>query len=161
MIIVPSEISITVIGLGYVGLPTALSMHKAGFNVTGIDISSKVVSQISSGVMPFIDDSSNLEIPINSDSWTVTSDYRSVIPSSDIVLITVPTPVTKNNEPNLEYVKSAFRSVIENLDPSKQTIVTLESTVYPGVTRSVYSETCEELGFDNLEHVAIAYSRKE
>jgi nucleotide sugar dehydrogenase len=156
--ITPSEISITVVGLGYVGLPTALAFHKAGFSVSGVDISDSVVSKINSGAIPFFDESLEEKIPIESDRWKVTTDYGMVIPDSDIVLITVPTPVTKNNEPNLEYVYSACRSVLENLNVNRDIIITLESTVFPGVTRSVFAEVCEDLSIEMENPITLAYS---
>ena len=158
MKITPSEISITVVGLGYVGLPTALAFHKAGFSVNGVDISESVVSKINSGEMPFSDDSLEISIPVDSNRWKVTTNFESVIRNSDFVLITVPTPVTDDNEPDLRYVISASRSVLENLDRNSHTILTLESTVFPGVTRRVIGEICDELSISLDEIATIAYS---
>ena len=63
MNIVPGNVEVSVVGLGYVGLPTALSFHEAGFVVNGIDISEEVVSSIKSGNIPFTDGGANLSIP--------------------------------------------------------------------------------------------------
>ena len=158
MKITPSEVSITVVGLGYVGLPTALSFHNAGFTVKGVDISDSVVSKINSGEMPFNDDSLEITIPVGSTNWEVSTDFETTIPDSDFVMITVPTPVTRDNEPDLRHVISACRSVLENLDRNSHTILTLESTVFPGVTRKVIGDISEELSIPINEIATIAYS---
>ncbi len=154
----PSEICISVVGLGYVGLPTALAFHDAGFRVFGIDISSKVVEKIKSGEDPLSDESSEIVIPLGSDRWSVTTDFSDPISKSDIVLITVPTPVDVSNNPDLSYVISASKSVIGSIDPNSRTIVALESTVFPGVTRRELGRICEDLGVKVGEQVFLAYS---
>ncbi len=75
MDVTPSEICISVVGLGYVGLPTALAFHDAGFRVFGIDISAEVVEQINSGVDPLSDESSENLIPVDSERWAVSTDF--------------------------------------------------------------------------------------
>ena len=71
-------------------------------------------------------------------------DFSFAIPDSDIVLITVPTPVTSAKTPDLSYVISAAKSVIREVDREKNTIIVLESTVYPGVTRKELGKISEE-----------------
>ena len=154
----PEEMTISVVGLGYVGLPTALALHKAGFEVYGVDISENVIETLKSGGSPFVDESSELFIPVDSESWNVTSDFGEAIPKSDIVLITVPTPVTESNEPDLSFVISASRSILQSVNTNSRTIVTLESTVYPGVTRKELGAICDELGLTQNEEVFLAYS---
>ena len=75
MNITPSENTITVVGLGYVGLPTALAFHEAGFLVNGVDISDSVLSKIKSGEMPFSDDSLEITIPVDSVRWNATGRF--------------------------------------------------------------------------------------
>ena len=135
-----------------------LSFHNAGFTVKGVDISESVVSKINSGEMPFNDDSLEISIPVGSKNWEVSTDFETTIPDSDFVMITVPTPVTRDNEPDLRHVISASRSVLENLDRNSHTILTLESTVFPGVTRKVIGDISEELSISINEIATIAYS---
>ena len=66
---------IAVIGLGYVGLPTALAFYGAGFSVTGIDVSKRVVELLRNGKSPLIDASEELEIPINDGRWKISEDF--------------------------------------------------------------------------------------
>ena len=157
---VPKEVTgdetICVVGLGYVGLPTAIAFYSAGFRVIGVDVSERVVQGLNNGESPLIDSSTEMTIPMGSDKWFVTRDFQKAVPESDVVLITVPTPVNSDNSPDLSYVKSASRSVLENLDRSKSTAVVLESTVYPGVTREILGGEAEKLGLsDNV--VTLAY----
>jgi len=154
----PAEMTISVVGLGYVGLPTALALHNAGFAVNGIDISEDVIGTLAKGGLPFVDEGSEFIIPVDSDRWNVTCDFGEAIPKSDIVLITVPTPVNESNEPDLSFVISASKSVLQSINPMSRTIVTLESTVYPGVTRKELGGICEELGISQNETVFLAYS---
>jgi len=154
--VVTGNEAICVVGLGYVGLPTAIAFHSAGFRVIGVDVSEKVVEGLNNGVSPLIDSSSRISIPLDSDKWFVTGDFQKAVPDSDVVLITVPTPVNTDNSPDLSYVKSAAKSVLENLDRSKSTAVVLESTVYPGVTRKILGEESNKLGLTD-EVVTLAY----
>ena len=137
---------ITVVGLGYVGLPTALAFHEQGFTVIGVDNSSEKIEMLGAGVDPLVDATADNKIPINSPSWKVTTDYLAAIPESDIVIITVPTPTFPDKSPNLDYVRSASKSVLESLNLEGHTTVVLESTVYPGVTRKTFVELSDELG---------------
>ena len=61
--------TICVVGLGYVGLPTAIAFHSAGFNVIGVDVSDKVISGLREGKSPLVDSSSKIEIPVYSKKW--------------------------------------------------------------------------------------------
>jgi nucleotide sugar dehydrogenase len=150
------EITICVVGLGYVGLPTGIAFHSAGFRVIGVDVSDEVINQLMDGRSPLIDSSSYLKIPVESDRWMVSSDFSESIPLSDVVLVTVPTPVNEDKSPDLSFVERASKSVLENLDKGKKTAVVLESTVYPGVTRRILGGLCDEIGISQ-EEVIIAY----
>ena len=152
-----TEKRICVVGLGYVGLPTAVAFHEAGFDVVGVDVSEATISKILVGENPLIDESTELKIPFNSKTWMVTTDFEKAIPLSDLILITVPTPVNKDNSPDLSYVTSASLSVLKNIDKSKNTIVVLESTVYPGVTREILGGICDELGIQQGIEATLAY----
>ncbi len=153
-----NKTNIAIVGLGYVGLPTALAFHEAGFHVRGVDVSQRTVDSICSGEPPFVDEGVTFSIPVDDPRWEVFTDFGLAISKSDIVLITVPTPVNNDKTPDLSYVKSASRSVLESIDTRKRTIVVLESTVYPGVTRNVFGKICSDLDIKIGGQVQIAYS---
>ncbi len=153
-----SNACIGVVGLGYVGLPTALAFHSAGFRVIGIDYSKSVIDALKSGKSHLRDDSVEIEIPPISEKWSVTNDYDVSIPECDVVLITVPTPVRDDKSPDLSFVESASKSVISNLGRGKKTVVVLQSTVYPGVTRKILGDLCGKIDPQLDIDVVLAYS---
>ena len=77
---------IGVVGLGYVGLPTALAFHKSGFNVVGLDINPNIIEKLSRGVSHLEDASNDFTIPNVSSRWSLTSDYKELAEKSDIFL---------------------------------------------------------------------------
>jgi len=143
---------ISVVGLGYVGLPTAVSLHNLGFKVNGIDISKRIIDSLLRGNDPLSDSTSELEIPVDSERWHVSNNFGENIAESDIILITVPTPIDSDDLPNLEYVRAASMDVLRNINSAGKVIV-LESTVFPGVTREIIGGLSEELG----KEVTLAY----
>lgn len=118
---------IAVVGLGYVGLPLACALAR-NYRTTGYDLDDERIDEISCGV----DRNRSVEaIDLKSDLLSFTTD-PSAIGASDIVIVTVPTPVTDDNQPDLGLLKGAAKSVGREL--TANTLVIFESTVYPGVT---------------------------
>ena len=140
------SIRIGVVGLGYVGLPTALAFHAAGHIVDGIDASESVVDTLNRGESHLLEGGNTLKIPISSDRWSVSRGFEDVIPECDLVIITVPTPTKEDKNPDLSFVESAMNSTFGNLASGKGTIVVLESTVYPGVTNEVADRAAKLTG---------------
>jgi len=130
---------VCIVGLGYVGLPLAEAFSKHA-RVIGFDVDEKKVDKLNK-------EYSNLEL---------TSD-PSKIKLADIVIIAVPTPITKSKEPDLSFVKSASEIVGQNL--KRDAIVVLESTVYPGVTEDIVGSILEkESGLKLGRDFKIGYS---
>ena len=124
--------TISVIGLGYVGLPLAISAAQSGYEVYGIDVDQVKVDLIKSGKSP-VEDISDLEIQnAVSGKLKLVSDF-SPIKESSIVIICVPTPLDVDRKPDLSLIDAAVKSFAKHL--SKSTLVILESTVQPGTTR--------------------------
>jgi UDPglucose 6-dehydrogenase/UDP-N-acetyl-D-galactosamine dehydrogenase len=113
------QLSICIIGVGYVGYPLAKAFAKY-VNVIGYDIDSDRILQLN-------EENNNPNLKFTCD--------ETVISKSDVIIICVPTPVTKSKEPDLSSVKSASNIVGRNLKPGS--IIILESTYYPGVTEEV------------------------
>ena len=151
-------LSVAVIGLGYVGLPTAIGFYDAGFTVWGVDVSERTVSMINRGENPTGDPDVTDIIPApGSNNWNITRSTKEAVSNCDVVLVTVPTPVTDDLKPDLTYVKSAGKAVFESITPGSRTIVVLESTVYPGVTSQTWIPEIETLGLRFGVDVDIAY----
>jgi len=121
---------IGVVGLGYVGLPLAIALARH-FPVTGFDISARRVTELRDGT-----DRTD-EVPrevLRASALKVTSEAAEIT-GSDVFIVTVPTPVTPENKPDLSAVRSACETVGKCL--GKGAIVVFESTVYPGVTEDI------------------------
>ena len=119
------EYKISIIGLGYVGLPLALAFS-AHYKVVGYDVNAKRVSELNKGV------DINLDVAVKVNSNLIFSNDKSDLKESNIYIITVPTPVDDKNVPDLSFLKLASEVVANFL--KKDDIVIYESTVYPGVT---------------------------
>ncbi len=119
---------LSIIGLGYVGLPLAMAFEKH-YKVIGYDVLKDRISQLKIG-----NDKNNefSKKEIFSSKNLKLTDNISDTKNSDIFIITVPTPIFKNNLPNLNYLKKACQQVGENI--KKNSIIIFESTVYPGCT---------------------------
>lgn len=134
--------NIGIIGLGYVGLPLAVTFANAGFNVTGIDPIPEKVDMVNRGES-YIQDvtSAQLRKHIESGRIRATSDY-SVLKEIDAVSICVPTPLRKTGDPDLSFIANASRSLAPFLH--RGMVVVLESSTYPGTTREMVLPTLTE-----------------
>ena len=152
------KITVGVIGLGYVGLPTAIGFHDAGFTVWGVDVSQRTVDMILQGKNPTGDSDVDKIIPQpKTDRWNITSSAAEAVPNCDVVLVTVPTPITSDLKPDLSFVEAAGKDVFSSLSQGSRTIVVLESTVYPGVTTHTWLPIIESLKLNIGIDVEIAY----
>lgn len=124
-----------VVGLGYVGLPLAVEFARAGFQVTGIDVSQSKVDQINSG-SSYVQDvpSSDVSALVSRGLLRATTDF-SAVAGLDTVNIAVPTPLRKTKDPDMSYVVSASQEVARHIHPGM--LVILESTTYPGTTEEL------------------------
>ncbi len=130
---------ITVVGLGYVGLPLALLADRKGHKVIGLEVDAKKIASLKAG-RSYIDDISDKDIA--NSKVTFTADAQKV-KTAEVVIICVPTPVHKNKEPDLGPVKGAVSAVAPHLAP--KTLVVIESTINPGVCDEVVTPLLESL----------------
>ena len=123
---------ICVIGLGQVGLPTALTFSKIGFDVIGYDIDKNLLSTINSKKAPFEEKGLEelLKISIEKNKFRTSSNIDEVVPFSDVIIICVATPITENIKPDL----SALENVCTSLSRFSLTgkLVIVESSLPPG-----------------------------
>src|SRR5713101_4087918 len=133
-----------IVGLGYVGLPLAVEFAKAGFTVTGIDLSDSKIASINAGDS-YVGDvpSATLGPLVESGKLKATADF-SVIRDLDTVNICVPTPLRKTKDPDMSYIVSACGEIAKFFHPGM--LVILESTTYPGTTDEVVLPMLEQGG---------------
>jgi len=143
--------TITIMGLGYVGLPLAVAFKANGFDVFGYDTNEERVKDVGEGNYPFSIDTSFDPLPLKT-----TTNPSECLPKSDFIIICVPTPLTEDNTPNMTYIESAAKTIKEFLRKG-QTIV-LESTTYPGTTEEVVKPILEESGLKAGKDFGLAYS---
>lgn len=131
---------ISIVGLGYVGLPLAVLADKKNYHVIGVDNDSKKIMSLNKKQMPFDDE--KLSEDLETSNITVSSDFVNIRKSS-IIVICVPTPVYENFVPNLEPIRNACKSIAPFLQ--KGQLVILESTVNPGVSEEIIRPILENL----------------
>jgi UDP-N-acetyl-D-glucosamine dehydrogenase len=133
-----------VIGLGYVGLPLAVELGKAGFTVVGIDLDTRKIDAVQAG-SSYIPDvpSTDVAALVAQGRLQATNDFASVA-ELDTINICVPTPLRKTKDPDLSYIVAATEKIAEFLKPG--TLVILESTTYPGTTDEVVQPILERGG---------------
>jgi len=148
---------ITVVGLGYVGLPEAIAFYESGFKVTGLDIDKTVLEKISNRINPLLDEIDILIIPKKNERWMVTDNYEEVIPKSQIIIVAVPTPIDDNYSPDLNPLNNALNSIFREIEDCQKVTIIVESTVYPGATKEIVDEVANKN--NKREHVdyMIAY----
>ena len=133
---------VAVIGAGYVGLPLAQTFAEAGQKVVLVDVVDSIVDALNRGESHIGDvPTESLKPLVKSGAITATTDY-SVVRDSDAILLAVPTPLSRQREPDLSHIESAARSVAPHLRAGH--VVILESTTYPGTTREILLPLLEE-----------------
>lgn len=150
------QASLGVIGLGYVGLPLAVVLAKAGFSVVGIDSDPAKIKSLKQG-RSYIEDVPNEQISqlIDQDKLDFATSYDA-LSSVDGVSICVPTPLRKTGDPDLSFIVSAAQSIRPILHP--EMIVILESTTYPGTTREMVLPELEATGLEVGKDLFLAFS---
>jgi UDP-N-acetyl-D-glucosamine dehydrogenase len=133
---------VAVIGAGYVGLPLAQTFAEAGQKVVLVDVVQSLVDTLNRGESHIGDvPTQTLKPLVESGSIAATTDY-SVVRDSGAVLLAVPTPLSRQREPDLSYIERAARSAAPHLREGH--VVVLESTTYPGTTREILLPLLEE-----------------
>src|SRR5215831_10258546 len=145
-----------IVGLGYVGLPLAVEMARAGFSVTGIDVDTAKIGSLAGGRSYVEDvDPSLLAALVESKRLQGTSDF-SAIADLDTVNICVPTPLRKSKDPDMSYVVAAAEQVGRYLHPGM--LVILESTTYPGTTEELILPILERSGLKEGHDFFLCFS---
>ncbi len=146
--------NVGIIGLGYVGLPLAVAFAQEGCNVVAVDVDARKVEAIAAGDS-YIEDVSSETLRELSGRIDATTRYGGLA-ETEAVLICVPTPLTRNREPDLGPLIDATRALAEVL--VRDQLVVLESTTYPGTTRERVAPLLEESGLAAGRDFHLAYS---
>lgn len=136
------EIIVGVIGLGYVGLPLAVEKAKAGFKTIGFDVQKEKVDLVNTG-HNYIGDvvDSDLKKLVDAGTLSATTDF-SFVKDVDFIAICVPTPLDAHQQPDISFVRASTTEVAKYL--TRETMVVLESTTYPGTTEELIKPILEE-----------------
>lgn len=136
------EIIVGVIGLGYVGLPLAVEKAKAGFKTIGFDVQKEKVDLVNTG-HNYIGDvvDSDLKKLVDAGTLSATADF-SFVKDVDFIAICVPTPLDAHQQPDISFVRASTTEVAKYL--TRETMVVLESTTYPGTTEELIKPILEE-----------------
>jgi UDP-N-acetyl-D-glucosamine dehydrogenase len=147
---------IGVIGLGYVGLPLCLAATQAGYEVLGFDIDTAKCDALNAG-RSYLEhiDKGRVVAAVGTGRFTATSDFDR-LGEPDIIAICVPTPLTRQLEPDLSYVKATAQEIAARLRPGQAVI--LESTTYPGTTDEVLRPILETSGLANGSDFFVVFS---
>ncbi len=150
------EAKVAILGMGYVGLPLALTFVRNGFSVLAFDVDARKVEMLNQG-KSYIEhlDSSELAPAIASGKLQAFSDFTK-LKDADAIMICVPTPLTKQREPEMKYVRDTAEKVLATLRPGQ--LVILESTTYPGTTDELVKDILEKSGLKSGTDFFLAFS---
>lgn len=149
--------AISILGLGYVGLPLAIHFAQAGYIVFGVDIDQERIEMLKCGKCNI---STELETQmvntLRDRKLTISTDGEQAIRSSDFIIVVVPTPVDTAMIPVLQPLLTATKTIQKVLTPGK--FVIIESTTYPGTTEEIIKPILESSGYIAGDDFGLAYS---
>jgi UDP-N-acetyl-D-glucosamine dehydrogenase len=147
---------VAVLGLGYVGLPLAVSFAKAGFKVFGLDMDTDRVLRVKTKKNYIADIApADLVRVVDNGRLTASSDF-SHLKMADVIIICVPTPLRRKYTPDVSFIVNAVKTVGQYI--KKDTLVILESTTYPGTTRELVKPVLEKSGLVVGKNLFLSFS---
>ena len=141
---------LSVIGLGYIGLPTAAILASKGLHVTGVDINEKIVGKINQGEIHIVEPDLDQLVKETTSQGYLTA--QNIVGQSEVYIIAVPTPFKKNHQPDISFVEAAIQSITAYL--KKDDLIIIESTCPVGTTEnisSMLSKLRPDLSFPNMK----------
>lgn len=149
------NVSVGIIGLGYVGLPLAYEFSIAGFKVIGFDKNISKLKKINN-CNSYIERLSNLNLKkLKSCNFKTSNNYKDIL-QIDIIILCLPTPLNKNKTPNMKYINESMKNISKYF--VKNHIIALESTTYPGTTEEVIGQKLIKKGFKIGNDIFLIYS---
>lgn len=150
------EITIGIIGLGYVGLPLMLSFVESGNKTIGFDIDNTKVEKIKAGVSYLKHlDSERIQDAIETGKLDATCDF-SEIKNVDVVIMCVPTPLNKYREPDMSFIVNTIDTILPYIHEGQ--LISLESTTYPGTTDEIIKPKLESRGLIVGKDIFLVFS---
>ncbi|HEY7830848.1 MAG TPA: nucleotide sugar dehydrogenase [Solirubrobacteraceae bacterium] len=150
------HVVVAVVGLGYVGLPTAVALRQAGHRIVGIDVSARRLDAIRRGEVELLSEECEaLSRHLEGDGFVLTEQMQA-LDAADVVLVCVPTPIDQQLQPDPRILREACAAVVRHARPG-QTLV-LTSTTYVGTTRELLVQPLARRGLDVGEDVFVAFS---
>ncbi len=154
--IAANQARIAVIGLGYVGLPLAVNFAKKGFQVFGLDKDADRVANVNKKVSYILDiPSRELSSVVGNGRLQALTEFE-VLKTVDVIIICVPTPLKRKYTPDITYIVSAVKTILQFL--KKNTLIVLESTTYPGTTEELIKPELEKSGLKAEKDFFLAFS---
>ena len=144
-----------VVGLGYVGLPLAMTAAEAGLEVIGYDISEQRVADLSAG-RSHVEDVPDTEVQAALTCGATFTTEVAALGAVDALFIAVPSPLGRNRQPDMSYIEAAAHAVASIARPGQ--LISLESTTYPGTTEDYLLPALLDAGLEVDEHVFVAFS---
>jgi len=148
--------TVAVIGLGYVGLPLAVTLAEQGFPVVGLDVREDKVAAINAGDSYIMDVPAAAVARVVADRRLQASADPSVLTRADVIFICVPTPFTAQKEPDVSFIADAAQQIARHGRPGQ--LVVLRSTSYPGTTQEVVRPILEAAGRRVGEDIFLAFA---
>ena len=150
------EATVGIIGLGYAGLPLVLRFGQVGFDVLGFDTDSEKISALNDGNSYISHIKSDQITQLRRQAkFRATSDFTDLA-ETDCIIISVPTPLSVDREPDLQYIERTAEAIEASLRPGQ--LVVLESTTYPGTTEEFLRSRFEKSGLQVGKDFFLAYS---
>jgi len=147
---------VAIVGLGYVGLPLAVSFAEAGCEVVGIDSSAARIAQLAAGSSPIDDVADERLTAALADAFRLATTAEADLSGVDVVFVCVPTPITPTKDPDLEPVLAAAGWLRSRLRPGM--LVVLQSTTFPGTTNGPFRDALERSGLVAGEDFDLAFA---
>ena len=147
---------VAVIGLGYVGLPLAISFVEAGLQVDGIDAYAGRVTELNAGTSPIDDITDERLAAALASGLRVLSPADADLAAADAIFVCVPTPITSTKDPDLAPVLTAAETIRASL--RKGQLIVLQSTTFPGTTTGPFREVLERSGLKAGEDFDLAFA---
>ncbi|GAB3093085.1 nucleotide sugar dehydrogenase [Pseudomaricurvus hydrocarbonicus] len=150
------EATVGIIGLGYVGLPLALTVSEAGYrNVIGFDVDLGKIQQLRDNLSYIKHIDLQRIRNANDKGFQATTDFA-LIANTDVVILCLPTPLSKHHEPDLHFIRDTLQTCKPYLHQDQ--LISLESTTYPGTTEEEIVPLVEELGLTPGQDIFVVYS---